>query len=284
MSDAKISALPTATTPLAGTEVLPVVQGSATKNVTVANLTAGRAVSTGALTTTGDVTTTEATTVVAHTVANTNSAGYSILNIKNTGASGREYQVGMGGNTSAQAGKWYVYDAIAAAVRFSISSGGDITVGQGNLIQGTAAKGINFTANTPAAGMTSQLLNWYEEGTWTGTFTAVTPPTTPITATGYYTRIGRKVSIQIAFTNVDTTGAVGNWSITGLPFTSANVPAIGSMMQYGLSAPGAYCAAYIATNTTEINGYSVVDNAEWTQLAITAGATKFIWLSIDYII
>ena len=26
---------------------------------------------------------------------------------------------------------------------------------------------IDFSAVTPAAGMTSQLLNWYEEGTWT---------------------------------------------------------------------------------------------------------------------
>ena len=45
MANAKISALTSATTPLAGTEVLPVVQSSATTQVTVANLTAGRAVS-----------------------------------------------------------------------------------------------------------------------------------------------------------------------------------------------------------------------------------------------
>jgi hypothetical protein len=45
MADAKISALPSSTTPLAGTEVLPIVQSSTTKQVSVANLTAGRAVS-----------------------------------------------------------------------------------------------------------------------------------------------------------------------------------------------------------------------------------------------
>lgn len=44
MPDTKISALPAATTPLAGTEVLPIVQGGATDNVSVANLTAGRSV------------------------------------------------------------------------------------------------------------------------------------------------------------------------------------------------------------------------------------------------
>jgi hypothetical protein len=42
MADSKISALPASTTPLAGTEVLPIVQSTTTKQVSVANLTAGR--------------------------------------------------------------------------------------------------------------------------------------------------------------------------------------------------------------------------------------------------
>ena len=45
MPDVKISALPASTTPLAGTEVLPIVQSATTRQVSVANLTAGRAVS-----------------------------------------------------------------------------------------------------------------------------------------------------------------------------------------------------------------------------------------------
>ena len=45
MADKKISALTAATTPLAGTEVLPIVQSGATVKVAVSNLTAGRDVS-----------------------------------------------------------------------------------------------------------------------------------------------------------------------------------------------------------------------------------------------
>ena len=45
MANVKISELTAATTALAGTEVLPIVQSSATVKVSVANLTAGRAVS-----------------------------------------------------------------------------------------------------------------------------------------------------------------------------------------------------------------------------------------------
>lgn len=45
MADTKISALTASTTPLAGTEVLPIVQTGVTKQVSVANLTAGRSTS-----------------------------------------------------------------------------------------------------------------------------------------------------------------------------------------------------------------------------------------------
>ena len=44
MADVKISGLPASTTPLAGTEVLPIVQSGVTKQVSVANLTDGRAI------------------------------------------------------------------------------------------------------------------------------------------------------------------------------------------------------------------------------------------------
>lgn len=50
MADKKISALTGATTPLAGTEVLPIVQSGATVKVAVSDLTAGRAISATQLT------------------------------------------------------------------------------------------------------------------------------------------------------------------------------------------------------------------------------------------
>jgi hypothetical protein len=45
MADKKISGLTAASTPLAGTEVLPIVQSGATVKIDVSNLTAGRALS-----------------------------------------------------------------------------------------------------------------------------------------------------------------------------------------------------------------------------------------------
>jgi hypothetical protein len=51
MADKKISALTAATTPLAGTEVLPIVQSGATVKVSIADVTAGRAISATSVTT-----------------------------------------------------------------------------------------------------------------------------------------------------------------------------------------------------------------------------------------
>lgn len=50
MADTKISALPPASTPLTGTEVLPIVQSGTTDKVAVSNLTAGRVVAAAGLT------------------------------------------------------------------------------------------------------------------------------------------------------------------------------------------------------------------------------------------
>ena len=73
MADSKISALPASTTPLAGTEVLPVVQSGATRQVSVANLTAGRAVSVASLTSAGAISGTTGGFTGALTVTNANS-------------------------------------------------------------------------------------------------------------------------------------------------------------------------------------------------------------------
>ena len=56
MANQKISQLTGATTPLAGTEEVPLVQSGATKKVSIANLTAGRSVDVGDLSYTGTLT------------------------------------------------------------------------------------------------------------------------------------------------------------------------------------------------------------------------------------
>ena len=112
MADSKISALPASTTPLAGTEVLPIVQGTATKQVSVANLTAGRAVSALSLT---------STTTLGVTGVSTLTGGAVIQGLT----------VGMGAN--AVAGNTAV--GVSALNNPSLSGDGNVAVGKNSLLQ-----------------------------------------------------------------------------------------------------------------------------------------------------
>ena len=137
MADLKISALPAASVALAGTEVLPIVQSSATKQVSVANLTAGRAI-----------------------------------------------------------------------------SATQLTLTTGNLIV-ASGQGIDFSATTGAPGATSELLNDYEEGTWTPT---VGGTSTYAIQKASYIKVGRLVTVSFDM-QIVLLGTGSTVAISGLPFT-----------------------------------------------------------------
>lgn len=192
MADKKISALPSATTPLTGSEVLPVVQGGVTDKVSVNNLTAGRTV--------------PATRLSMPTPSHTMYVGYD-------GATDA-MQIATQTEINLQTGSGY-------GMAVNIDSSHNVNVSQGNVKIGTAGKGIDFSANG------GDVLSQYDEGTWTPTVTATSGTLTTVTATGNYTRIGRCVTanFEVTLTNVGTaSGAL----IVSLPFTAGQFPAIGT--------------------------------------------------------
>ena len=99
---------------------------------------------------------------------------------------------------------------------------GDVTLSTGNLVQGTAAKGVNFTANTPLAGMTSQLLNWYEEGSWTPLVVPSTGTITTQSGEGFYVKAGRSVTVLGTVKIIDAGTGAGALGISQFPFTAIN--------------------------------------------------------------
>ena len=117
----------------------------------------------------------------------------------------------------------------AGANRFNVNSvTGDTTVSIGNLVIGTAGKGIDFSATASGSGtMTSELLNDYEEGTWTPVLRDAAAGTAATTdaSTGQYTKIGNVVYFRALLININTTGltSVNGAFITGLPFTSSSL-------------------------------------------------------------
>ena len=285
MANSKISALTAATTPLAGTEVLPIVQSSTTKQVSVANVTAGRSVSalslglngiTAPVTTlqigvSGAGTGTQDAVLLTKYSSDTDQFrwlwNYSGTGYLGIGTSGTSMILGRATGTTGAVGQAYQ----------TIDSSGNITANIGNFVQGTAAKGINFTANTPASGMTSQLLNWYEEGTCTLTLTTdATPPTTPPTATARYTRVGRLVTVQCNFGNKDTTGGTGNVLVTGFPFTAAATTQ-GAANFYNLGTT----PAVIQINGSSTNA-NLVGITTQTAIAMSAGTGRYLYFNITY--
>ena len=115
---------------------------------------------------------------------------------------------------------------LKAVVNSPIRSG-DQTINNGNLVIGTAGKGIDFSASSHAAGMTSELLSDYEEGTWTPN---VGGDATYNVQSGHYTKIGRQVTLRCDM-EINVLGTGSNKYLQGLPFTPAQ-PSAGSMGYY----------------------------------------------------
>ena len=112
----------------------------------------------------------------------------------------------------------------AATVGTTLLVGTNATLTNGNVIIGTSGKGIDFSAVTGGTGTaTGNVLNDYEEGTFTPTVAGSTDAgSASYTRSGYYTKVGRLVTITVYMNWTAHTGT-GNMRFGGLPFTSANV-------------------------------------------------------------
>ena len=311
MANSKISALTSATTPLAGTETLPIVQGGATVKTTVANITNGggyagsfTTLDSSGNTTLGDASTdtvrvngymgvggaaniANALTVGSPTLSGTTQRGIDSATTFGTGATASVQQIraistlttagvyaewiglnvpqpqgtgytltnayglyisdqtkgtnnyGITSLVSSGTNKWSIYASGTAQNGFA----GNVRIGSvvaptvaldvtgavkvsttitplDNVVQGTAAKGFDFSANTPLAGKTSTILNWYEEGTWTPNQGAGLTLVGAFSSTGKYTRIGRNVTVSGTVTGATSVAVTAAGVITtNLPFT-----------------------------------------------------------------
>lgn len=99
---------------------------------------------------------------------------------------------------------------------------GDQTIIDGNLVIGTAGKGIDFSADAHATGMTSELLDDYEEGTWTPSSSTPNITISSAGGTAQYTRIGRLVTARCFITIANSGGSITGIVLTGLPFASVS--------------------------------------------------------------
>ena len=92
----------------------------------------------------------------------------------------------------------------------------NVTIPAGNLVIGTSGKGIDFSATSDGSGtMTSEVLDDYEEGTWTPTTNGDATGVFSGSVYGKYVKVGTLVYATFNFTV--STSFTGN-SIGGLPY------------------------------------------------------------------
>ena len=129
--------------------------------------------------------------------------------------------------------------------------GTDLTIGAGDIVFGTAGKGIclGVTTNTD-----DNTLDDYEEGTFTPSMTIENGSVTLSTATGYYLKIGSLVWVYCHMVvSAHSGGSSSNaWLWSGLPFTNStnmdNIPI--RVYAAGLSSAPDSLIGYIDNNQT----------------------------------
>jgi hypothetical protein len=311
MADLKISALTAATTPLGGTEVLPIVQSGSTVKASIANVqaapvSAGTAngvqyLNASKVPTTGAVFTFDGYTPIVSFASN--QIGYraigsasstnpdaganrgGVVQLQNndtTDGNGNaiEYYNSNSLTSSYINGINVSHSGRTGAIVFGVANGGAPSEkwrinATGNLVVSTSGNGIDFSA-TPGTG-TSELFNDYEEGEWTATFTGTTTaPTVPVTSTARYTKVGRLVTVNVNFPiPFATTGASGNVRVDGLPFT----PLVAAFSAVSLADFGSAPAIAIASGTS-ITFNQAVD--VYTPIAMTTTTYASLRLTLTF--
>jgi hypothetical protein len=290
MADTKISALPASTVPLAGTEVLPIVQSSTTKQVSVANLTAGRSFDALGMTLTSIDAGAAAAPLLelyrdSATPAASDTIGEIEFNGEDSAGNKQAYALFHGSilspTSGAEQGQLHFETATAGALtekmiigttnlvineigavfnvriegdtdanlfctdatnsRVGVGTvgptakldvvGGDIRIDNGNLIIGTSGKGIDFSITSHPAGMTSELLADYEEGTWTPNQGGALTVVGAFSSSGTYTKVGNLVYVRgtVSGSTSIAISSINNIS-TNLPFTvKAGAASIGTV-------------------------------------------------------
>jgi hypothetical protein len=162
-------------------------------------------------------------------IESASTTGFSILHLKNSGTSGRGFEIGLGGSsaTSPYAGQLYFYDLTASSLRMFLTTSGNLqlqnNLGVGGTTPSTSGSGITFPA-TQSASSDANTLDDYEEGSWTPVIEGFGSSGTGTYSSqvGRYTKIGNLVTISCYLAWSAHTGT-GGIKVAGFPFTTSSV-------------------------------------------------------------
>jgi len=176
--------------------------------------------------------------------------------------------------------------SVIEAMRIDMSEGGKITtsgdIAVGADIQMANGRGISFAATSNSSGaMSSELLDDYEEGTWTPAWVATTSTVTVNRAV--YTKIGNLVTVHAYISNISPATSGDPQYITGLPYTAiANAHYGAGHIVYSTDADVEGIGMLVQTDSTQmyfhyIDGSSgnAVTRANWNSIKSSGLALIF---------
>ena len=156
----------------------------------------------------------------------TNNSTRAIIRMDGKDSSGNIVSLRMGGFGDTQRGEVFTqtnhdlgFATNNAAAQFKCKTGGNFEIVDGDLVIGTGGHGIDFSADGNASGSNNELLNDYEEGTWSPLPSDSNNTFATGQESGRYIKVGNIVQCTFTF-NCSLPGTSGYaFFITGLPFT-----------------------------------------------------------------
>ena len=138
--------------------------------------------------------------------------------------------------------------------------------------------GIDFSAiQTNSAGMTSETLDGYEEGTWTPSYLAASGDLSAAINQGVYVKVGSAVffSMRLANTQASFAGVSGQVLIQGLPFT------VGSSTRQRIGGASVNEAYRWGTNFSNIRAYPLHGTTAININIMASNATSYTNLDVS---
>ena len=176
-----------------------------------------------------------------------------------------------------------------SASGLTVGATGNVTVGAGNLVMATSGKGIDFSAVTGGTGTaTANVLNDYEEGTFTPTIVGTTIAGVGVYSSqnAKYTKVGNLVTCYIYLAWTAHTGT-GDIRIGGLPFATASASGVYYAASIGFATNIALTAGYVMTGYALDNSSTLISLQQYptgggASISVPIDVSGGIIVSISY--